>query len=320
MLGSPLRRACIVALALVGALHAAPAAADAGADARRFFEAAQRAFDEGRFVDAAHAFEDAFKLKPHPAPLINAGDAWEKAGEYALAARSFERVLALESADEQDKTDATDRLARLRPQLGVLVLVGEASLRVKVDEEEFHGGERPYLFPGAHKVTLVDVDGAKQRTVTVPAGGSASIELATLLPTPGAGEPRVEGAAHAPTGGAGAAVAPTGGGGGAWTWVAYGVGAVGLAGFTVFGLQANGAADRFDAHPNRDDYDAYGRHQLYANLGLGVGAAGIIAGTSLLILDLTRAPAAPRADAARRTRFELGVSRAGGFVGAAGSF
>ena len=66
-------------------------AADAEApadDAGRFFQAAQRAYDEGRYVDAAHGFEQAFKIKAHPAPLINAGDAWDKAGEYALAARA----------------------------------------------------------------------------------------------------------------------------------------------------------------------------------------------------------------------------------------
>src|SRR5688572_32949982 len=58
-------------------------------DARHYFQSAQKAFAEGRFLEAARAFEEAHRIKPHPAPLINAGDAWEKAGEYALAARAL---------------------------------------------------------------------------------------------------------------------------------------------------------------------------------------------------------------------------------------
>src|SRR5687767_14279506 len=81
-------------LLLVLALSAG-AAAQGKDEARRFFNAGQKAFAAGRYVESAKAFEEAFRLKPHPAPLINAGDAWEKAGELALAARSFQRVLKL---------------------------------------------------------------------------------------------------------------------------------------------------------------------------------------------------------------------------------
>src|SRR5690606_16244811 len=90
----------VLSVALSSTLCPATAAAQAarapapapGDDARPFYAAAQRAFNEGRYVDAAHGFEQAFKLKPHPAPLINAGDAWDKAGEYALAARAYQSV------------------------------------------------------------------------------------------------------------------------------------------------------------------------------------------------------------------------------------
>src|SRR5690606_34061904 len=138
-----------------GAFGAAPASGqetEGGAapadDAGRFFQAAQRAYDEGRFVDAAHGFEQAFKIKPHPAPLINAGDAWDKAGEYALAARAYQKVLSLKQATEQDRIDATDRLTRISPKLGLIELVGNAKMRARIDDEEFRGGDRVYLFPG----------------------------------------------------------------------------------------------------------------------------------------------------------------------------
>ena len=110
--------------------------------ARRFFNSGQKAFQAGRFIEAAKAFEEAFRLKPHPAPLINAGDAYEKAGELAKAARIYERVMTLEQSGEQDRSDATDRLAKVTPELGRIELGGVASIKARIDDEEYHGGDR----------------------------------------------------------------------------------------------------------------------------------------------------------------------------------
>jgi tetratricopeptide (TPR) repeat protein len=292
---------------------------DAAADARRFFEAAQKAFDAGRYVDAARAFEDAFHLKPHPAPLINAGDAWEKAGEYAKAAQDFQQVLGLKQSTDQDRADAIDRLARLKPQLGTIELLGKAGQRVRVDDNEFKGGDKVYVFPGKHKVTLLDVDGARLRTLDVAAGTVRSVELSTLMPT----EEEIQ-QQHASHAGGGA----HGGGGGIrpLTWVAYGVGVVGLAGTAVFGLQANSAANSFDQNPNRDDYDRFNQDKLLTNISLGVGVVGVGVGTVLLLSDLKRSRTAPQSDTSR-TRHGGSVAvdvaplpRGGGMVTARGRF
>ena len=195
-------------------------------DARRFFTAARKAFDEGRYEDAARAFEEAARLKPHPAPIINAGDAWQKAGEYALAARAFQRVLKMKQASEQDRIDATDRLAQLQPKLGVVELMGADTIRAKVGDEEFRGGDRIYVFPGEYVVTLVDVDGAKTRTLSVKAGTARTVDLDSLRP------------AKPASGGATSSSQTSGGDGGdskpggisTTTWLAYGIGALGVAG------------------------------------------------------------------------------------------
>jgi hypothetical protein len=86
---------------------------DPAAMARRFFNAGQKAFAEGRFTEAAKAFEEAFRFKPHPAPLINAGDAWEKAGDRTGGAHL--PACRYGGRREQDRADAVDRLAQPNP-------------------------------------------------------------------------------------------------------------------------------------------------------------------------------------------------------------
>ena len=298
---------------------------DTGADARRFFEAAQKAFDAGRYVDAARAFEDAFHLKPHPAPLINAGDAWQKAGEYAKAAQDFQRVLGLPQSTDQDRADAIDRLSRLKPQLGTIELLGKTDQRVRVDDNEFKGGDRVYVFPGKHKVTLLDVDGARLRSLDVAAGTVRSVSLSTLMPGKEDNQQREGSKAagdHGVRGGSGGGIRPL-------TWVAYGVGVVGAAGTVFFGLQANSAANSFDAHPNRDDYDKLNQDKLLTNISLGVGVVGVGVGTILLLGDLKRSHKAPESDASHKrpagshldVAFDVApLPRGGGIVMTTGRF
>lgn len=296
-------RALVCATVLGGAptlVSAQPADAAAPADdAGRFFDAAQRAFKEGRYVDAAHSFEQAFKIKPHPAPLINAGDAWDKAGEYALAARAYQKVLDLEQATEQDRIDATDRLTRISPKLGLIELVGNPGLRARIDDEEFHGGDRVYLFPGEHRVTLVDVDGAKVRVIQLAAATERSVDLSTLLPKREP-SPKPKAAKQDPAPldtkpGEAGGIRPV-------TYVAYGVGALGLIGGVVFGLQVNSAEEDYNANPNRDDLDRFNSAKLMTNIGFGVGLVGLGVGTFFLVQDLKAGSSSPHAgDRARRS-------------------
>ncbi|MCC6216022.1 MAG: hypothetical protein IT376_14240 [Polyangiaceae bacterium] len=290
-------RPLVLAAALgLGALAPAPAWAQSAepdpataADARRFFDVAQKAFDEGRYVDAARAFEEAFRIKPHPFPLINAGDAWEKAGEYAMAARIFQRVLELEQSTDQDRTDAIERLARLKPQLGLIELKGKPSVKVKVGADEFHGGQRVYVFPGEHKVVLAEVDGAKPRVVEVAAGATVSVDVEKLDRAPASTEsrPGEGGPARPPK------AAPVEARGvGVGTWISFGIGGLGLGAAAVFGLQVTDAQSSFEERPNRGDYDRFEQAKLLTNVSLGVGVVGLGLGTYLLLGDLSSEPAA----------------------------
>jgi tetratricopeptide (TPR) repeat protein len=325
----------LVALSGVG-FAASPARAQAAdesaptpeeGDARHYFQSAQKAFAEGRFVEAARAFEEAHRIKPHPAPLINAGDAWEKAGEYALAARALGRVLKMEQASEQDRADAVDRLARLKPRLGEIELIGDSKQRVRIDDEEFRGGDKVYVFPGQHRVTLVDVDSAKVRALDVEANTVRTVDLRSLEPdAPVAenarSEPSAAPAEVSKPGSDSATIRPL-------TWVAYGVGALGLAGAAAFGLGASSAADDFEAkyergEPNQEDYDRFGRNKLLSNVCLGVGVVGAGVGTYLLLADLKRSRTPGEAvrltNGGTRVRFDMAPLGTGAALVARGRF
>ena len=319
------RIALAACLGLAVSTGAAPLAAqeaktekkeDAAAMARRFFNSGQKAFADGRFVDAAKAFEEAFRIKPHPAPLINAGDAWEKAGEYALAARIYQRVLEMPEATEQDRADAVDRLARLNPRLGIIEVLGDSSVRVRVDDDEFKGGQRVYVFPGEHKVTLVDVDGAKVRTLDVAAGTTRSVDVKTLAPTakPTPDDPArpTEGVPTEDAGQEKSGVRPL-------TLAMFGVAAVGVGAGVYFGLQVNDAEDSYNADPNQDDLDRFNQNKLLTNVSFGVAIVGAGLGTFFLIQDLGRGKKKPAA-AARFTPVDVAPLAGGAMVVGRGRF
>ncbi|MCC6903358.1 MAG: hypothetical protein IT377_30575 [Polyangiaceae bacterium] len=311
--------ALLLALAVAPVAHADKGGKD---DARRFFNAGQKAFKEKRFVEAAKAFEEAFRLKPHPFALINAGDAWEKSGDVALAARTFQRVMKLEQSEEQDRADATERLSKLTPKLAIIELQGEASQRARVDQDEFVGGDRVYVAPGEHVVTLLDVDGAKERKLDLAAGASRTVALASLLPKGDSAEPATPGGPEAapetsePTADPG----PTKKGGvRAPTWIMFGLTAVAAGGAVYFGLAVNDAEKKYDENPNRDDYDRFNQNKLFTNIAIGVAGVSAGVGTFLLIKDLSRkVPADKSSGTAPRVGFS--PLPGGGFVAGTGRF
>ncbi|MBK7586632.1 MAG: hypothetical protein IPI67_41405 [Myxococcales bacterium] len=292
-------------------------------EARRFFNAGQKAFQAGRFTEAAKAFEEAFRLKPHPFALINAGDAWEKSGDLALAARIFQRVLKLEQSGEQDRADATERLTKLTPKLAIIELDGESSQRARVDQEEFVGGDRVYVTPGEHVVTLLDVDGAKERKVDLAAGASRTVALATLKPgaddDPSAepGKPDAD-PDEQPTRDPG----PTKSGGvRAPTLILLGLTAVAAGGAVYFGLQVNDAEKKFDDKPTREQYDRFNSNKLYTNIAIGVAGVSAAVGTYLLITDLGRkVPAEKSAPRARLPNVGVTPLPGGGAIFGVGQF
>jgi tetratricopeptide (TPR) repeat protein len=93
-----------VALGLLAALAAAPAAADEVAEARARFDQGARLYRAGKYREAIGQFEAAYRVKPHGAIHFNIAQCREKLEEWPAALRSYHDYL-------REVPDATDRAA-----------------------------------------------------------------------------------------------------------------------------------------------------------------------------------------------------------------
>ncbi len=107
---------------------AAPAAgASAARDARRIYDEATAAFGLGRYAEAAEKYEAAFAIRPDPALLFNAAQAYRLAGNKPRALELYRNYVRL----YPDGTNATD--ARTHTE----------SLKKAIDEEKAHPPKVP---------------------------------------------------------------------------------------------------------------------------------------------------------------------------------
>jgi tetratricopeptide (TPR) repeat protein len=81
-------------------------------DARRHYAKATAAFGLGKYDDAATEYEAAFEIKPEPALLYNAAQAYRLAGKSSRAAQLYRNYLRL-YGDAQNADDARQHLAHL---------------------------------------------------------------------------------------------------------------------------------------------------------------------------------------------------------------
>jgi len=85
------------------------------AEARRFFDAGQAAFQAGRFGDALQAFDSAYERKPLPELRYNQAACLDKLGLRELAAQRYDAYLK-EKPDAADAGKVHQRIATLREQ------------------------------------------------------------------------------------------------------------------------------------------------------------------------------------------------------------
>jgi hypothetical protein len=294
---------------LAFAQQPAPATTDDGSAARQF-EEGQRAFAAGDFRRAAAAFESAYRLKPHHAPLWNAGRSWDKAGETVNAANFYSRFLAAAPAGARERDQATERLRELAQKVARLDIQVSDAKAVKLD------GEAPpatsvYVAPGDHVVEGAAPSGEPvRRTVTVGAGQILSV---ALEPAP----TRAEAAPPAMARGTQPTEKPSFEGpprpepdrgfhlpwpvvviGGALTIVAGGLA-------TWSGLSTLDQRDAFDTAPTQDKLDDGKSAQLRTNILIGttIGLA-VLTGVSALFVNWKGSSATAHA----RGRFQ-GVTR-----------
>ncbi len=272
------------------------------------FSQAQAAFARREYAAAAAAFEKAAEFDPHPAPLLNAAQAWELARDFVRAAEDCDRVLGMPNVGDAFTRAARDALARVEPKIATLDLVGPRTLAVHVDDgPEIRVPTRKRVPPGHHELAVVDLASPTtyRTTVTLAIGESRTLELTPPAPEaapngvarPAPTKPRVVDDARAP--GTGALRAGL--------WISLGATVAAAGATTVFGIMTLNAREEYNADPNTTTQSAFYRDRLVTNVALAVTAVG--AGASFVLWQLSR-----RATASSATVTALPTSDGGHVV------
>jgi hypothetical protein len=260
-----------------------PAAAGASDPAASAFDEGTRSFRAGRYAEAAASYERAASLRSHPLPLVNAAEAWERAGDAVQAAVACDRALTL-PMDGAMRPKVEARLARLLLRIGTLDISGPSQFQIQVDGgEPLRPPARLRVSPGRHRLLMVDESSQRsvEREVLVGAGeehhivvSSSQIDVSapatTLSPEPSMAPP------PRPSDGGGSGP-PLG------SWIAFGVAGAAAATSGVFGALTLGAKSDFDARPTAGAADSFERNRLITNVALGVAGAAAIAGVVLWV-------------------------------------
>jgi len=280
----------LVLVALAAAVRAEPA--DPNVErARELYAQARRAFQEERYRDAAVGFEAASKLHTHAVALYTAAQAWELAGERPRAADAYARALELSGLSESQTTRARERLAVLTPELGVVVVTGDSSTQVQLDEQmQMTLPARVHGTPGSHTLVIVYADGSNERQpVTLERG--ASIERSAAKAAP-AEQPRIIPLAEPRKHGVHLEdeqprTSPWLGIG----LVTTGAGVASLGGAILLGTAAKDAESTYKAAPTRETLEHARSLETSTNVMLAIGAVLTAGGVGILVWQATRKPA-----------------------------
>lgn len=250
--------------------------------------------------------------------LRNTGDLLAARAEYLRARAEAEEAAMTDETWRGALTKIREGLTELEGVLGRLnikLVHAPAGTEVVVDGEPVplkNLSEPLFVVAGSVTVEATAPDGTVARhVVALNAGERAAVELA-FEPTEAPREStRVEPEVAAesdpsPATSEGRSYAPA--------FIAGGVGLAGFATFAVFGVLSNSKFDSLEKDcpaghcpPDRHDEIAAGqRFQTIANVGLGVGIAGVVVGTALFIVAGGSGREAPERSASTRVGFGIG--------------
>jgi len=276
---------------------------------------ADRLFREGRVLlkakqtkEACELFERSLALDPALGTILNLAYCYEMEGKTASARAMYQRGVerAREAGDDRRARFAQDRLAHVEARISAIEIQYEGpsqGARVEIDGEPIDGEKasgRIAIDPGEHQVK-VSVPGRRawMRTIHVQPGPAT---LAVFVPNdalqPLGPRNHAQPRSTASQGGDKPQRAGP-------RWLAWGVGAVGVAGLGVgsyFGLRALSKKNDAAAHCTGSycDDDGLRLHEeastsaTWSTVGFAAGMVGVGAGAYLLL-------AAPGTPASRRT-------------------
>lgn len=305
------RATAACALTLLGVLAARPADAqprDEAATADRLFEEGRNLLEQGDYAAACPKLRASYGMDPAVGSLLALALCEERAGRIATATALYRDVVVRARAqkDADREQAARARIDALAPEVPRLRVVAGQPVATSPGLQWYVDGDRHEALvletgapfdPGPHLVEVRDAGGRSRRVeVELRRGASQTVTIDGWESAPPGSPPRV--AVAAPSSSAPAEPAPPsrGGLGSVQTagLVVGGVGLVGLAIGTVFGVLALGDTDGLDARGTCDDvpdfdacaadYDAAQRDATISTVGLVAGGVLTAAGVGMIVL------------------------------------
>ncbi|WP_437611398.1 tetratricopeptide repeat protein [Sorangium sp. So ce834] len=329
---------CLCTLPAPAAGADAPAATpspDAVEKAQSLFKKGAALYESKRYALALEQFRASYAAVASPNSRLYIARCLADLGEHTEAYLEFEQVAAEAAAraatepryaqTEQTAQLERDELARKIALVTVAVAHPDAAISLSIagkDVPRERWGKPFPVKPGKTEVVLrtrttsipqtLDLSAGEAKTVTLDPeepgqagaadGGPALLDEGPSLPE------------EAPS--ARAYLRP-------YAYAAGGVGVAGLAVFTVAGLMANSTySDLAESCrgpcpiERKDDVDAGKAQQAIANVGVVVGAIGLVASTTLLVLSFTGGSAGEPQRSTASTQLLVGP----GFAGLRGTF
>ncbi len=303
-----LRVLALVVAASAGGVIALPARevrADQAAEAAKSFEQGRKLWDAKDPAAALPFFEKAAEQSGSPNARLYVARCLRETGQLPRAYDEMARTVkdARELADKdpryvQTRDTAAAELALLEPKIAKIIVTLGSSLSgasVSIGEAVVTSdrlGSPLTVVPGTIRVAAKGADGAViEKSVTVQAGSTLAVTLERQSSGPG---PEV-GPGRAEPGTSPAPPAEEGGGFGVVRGVGIGVAALGVGGFVLFAVGTVQADDKLGTledecgggpctDPKYEDVIQSGKtSEILAYTGLGVGVAGVVAGTLMMI-------------------------------------
>lgn len=186
------RSSLLVVLAIFSLSPTAIAFADdggaqPGADvdlAKAHFNTGQIYYDKGRYNDAAHEFEEAYRLSGRAPLLYNVGKSYDGASDFARALDAYRRFAAAAPENSSDREFVDKRVQMLESLVGKIAIDGAAAgSSVTLDGNAAGVTPREPLLvnPGRHSLDLMHEGYANfHAAVDVPVGGAVTLAVKQL--------------------------------------------------------------------------------------------------------------------------------------------
>lgn len=180
-----MKHSLLVPALLLSFVTVARAADDGGVNdndvdlAKAHFNTGQIDYDKGRFIDAAHEFEEAYRLSGRTLLLYNMGKSYDGASDFARALDAYRRFMATTSPST-DRKFAESRVALLETLVGRITMDhAVAGSSVILDGNTI--GKAPLaaltVNPGHHTLELQHEGYVNFKSgVDVPVGGRTALE------------------------------------------------------------------------------------------------------------------------------------------------